>query len=744
MGTVFDSVPHKKCTGCSACYNSCPVHAIVMKENKEGFLYPERNQNPCIQCESCIKHCPVCHVQYTNTENPICLASYAKDEIRLKSASGGIYAAFASYLIEQGGYISGAVYDKNWNVRHIVGNSNDVFEQIRSSKYLQSDIGTSYQEIKQRLEDGKEVLFGGTPCQVAGLYGYLDKKYEKLYTMDVICHGVPSPKVFQKYLRETWKVEQIKKIDFREKDYFGWSTELTVLLEGGEIVRKRHEEDAFFRSFLSCLALRSACESCPFSAIPRQGDLSIGDFWGIDAYDPMLNDKKGISVVLVNNRQGKKMIDAISDKLSVTERVPIEYAARINKTIKEPFSAHFGRKHFFSMLDILPMEKLVEHALHNHYDIGILGLWYGLNYGSILTYYALYETLKQYGFDPLLLAKPYFLWNERYADRNSIAGRFIYPRCNVMNDRGSDYDWILLNQHCDMFLVGSDVVWNYEICGRDAGSFFFMDFVKSNKKKIAYASSFGAGYFAPAYEQARDAYYFKRLDAVSVREKEAAEICKKEFQVHADVVLDPVFLCKRAVFDEIADSVSRESEHFITAYLLGADEEKKSFLQWISEKMQLKIHLFLNPNTIKRCKEIMQMETVKDDSVESWLSHIKYCDFYMGDSFHGLCFSLIFQKNFICIVSRDISGVIRFQNLLSLCGLEERLVYEDTPYEEILEVMKRPIDYKSVNKRLQKPIADSENWLKEALEKPKRYSYSEEDRIFELEEKLSRLWNRKE
>ena len=560
--------------------------------------------------------------------------------------------------------------------------------------------------------------------------------------MDLICHGVPSPKVFQKYLKEKFELEHIKHIDFRDKTYFSWSTEMTIFLDDGVVFRKKHEDDIFYQAFLSCLSLRSACESCPFSAIPRQGDLSIGDFWGIDTYDSNLNDGKGTSVVLINNKQGKKIIDIISDTLLVKERVPIEYAIKINKTIKEPFRAHFGRKQFFSMLDILPMEKLVKHAVSNHYDIGILGLWYGLNYGSILTYYALYETLKQYGFDPILLTKPYKLWNNNYADRSSIAGRFIYPRCNVMNYREHDNDWIMLNQYCDMFIVGSDVVWNYEICGQDVGSFFFMDFVKGNKKKIAYASSFGAGYFAPDYERAKDTYYLKRFDAISVREKEAAEICKKEFQVHADTVVDPVFLCRKEIFDEIADSMQKNSDNYIMAYILGASVEKKSFLKWVSEKMKLKIYLFANPNELLQCKQILQIPVVEDDSVENWLCSIKYCNFYIGDSFHGLCFSLLFQKNFICIVGRDISGLIRFQNLLSICGLEERLVYEDTPYNEILQLLKQQIDYKSVNERLRKQINYSEKWLKEAIYKPKLYTYSEEDRILELEEKIERLIGR--
>lgn len=743
MCNVNRNVPKHICTGCCTCQSTCPVDAISMKADREGFLYPIVDNEKCIKCEICSKKCPVLNPQYTNTDKPRCIATFANDDIRLKSASGGIYAAFAEKILEQDGYICGAVYKSDWSVEHIVGNTLDVLEKTRNSKYVQSNAGLVYRDVEKLLENGKKVLFSGTPCQVAGLYAFLDyKKYNNLFTMDLICHGVPSHKVLRKYLNENYGNKSIKNIDFRAKDYYGWSTEMTVEFDDGDIYRNTHDKDTFYQSFLPCLALRKSCETCIFSKLPRQGDISIGDFWGIDRYKPELNDKKGTSVVLVNNKKGAKIVNIISDMLNTIEDVPIEYALKVNKTIAAPFKAHFGRKHFFLSLDILPMEKLIDHAMNNHYDVGIAGLWYGFNYGSILTYYALYETIKQFGLDPFLLAKPYKLWTERYADVNSIAGKFIYPRCNVMNYRQHDNDWLMMNNHCDAFLVGSDVVWNYEVCGRESGAFFFLDFVQDNKKKIAYASSFGQSYNTPFNEHEKNKYYMQKFDAVSVREMQAVEICRDKFHVKADMVLDPVFLCDRQKYDAIADSISLSPSRKIMAYILGPNIKKRNLLLNISADKKTPICMYANPNNMEVCKEIMQLPITNDTSVEYWLYDLKNCDLYIGDSFHGLCFSLIFKKNFICVVERNVAGLVRFTNLLSICGLEDRLVFSDEPYQKIKEILNRDINYEEVDKRLEKYIEFSKKWLENALKEPKSFTYGLEDRVFELEKKLNELYSR--
>lgn len=741
MNNVTKLVSPSRCTGCSACRNACSKDAIEMISNEEGFLIPKINSEMCVDCGICQNKCPVANPSYINNKDPQCLAVAAKDEIRLKSASGGIYSAFAQYLIMRGGYICGASYgSQSWIVKHIVGNTEDILDRTRSSKYVQSDAGLVYREIKALLDQGKEVLFSGTPCQVAALYAFLGKRYDKLYTMDLVCHGVPSSKVLRKYLKETYGEENVVKIDFRSKEVFGWTSSVTVELKNGEIYRNTHDKDVFYRAFLSCMALRKSCETCPFSQLPRQGDLTIGDFWGISRYDASLNDKNGTSVVLVNNQKGMRMIELISESLNLKKEVPIEYAINGNKNIEHPFRAHYGRKHFFSMLDLKPLGELVKNARENHYDVGIVGPWYGLNYGSILTYYALYETVKQHGMDPFLLAKPHRLWNENYAKADSIAGRFIYPRCNVMNNRNHDYDWAAMNKNCDIFMVGSDVIWNHKVFGKDAGAFFFLDFVKNSKKKISFASSFGAEYHTLGDAHAKNQYFLKQFDAVSVREKEGVDICKNHFGISADVVLDPVFLCEKEKYYRIADEIVEGKANFIMAYVLGVNEKKRNVLLDLKIQMNMEIRCFPNPNVgeRKRADEVLRIPLVENDSVEYWLHSMKECNYYIGDSFHGMCFALIFHKEFVCVINPN-QARERFENLLQICGLEERLVYVDDSYDKIEKLLNKKIDYEDVEKRLQKHIEKSNAWLHNALYQPKELVYSENDRILELEEQVGRL-----
>lgn len=496
------------CTGCCLCQNVCPTNAISMRENQEGFIYPFVESSKCVECGKCLRYCPVENPEYNNDENPVCHAINATNEIRKNAASGGVFSAFAELLLNNGGVIYGAAYNDDFSVEFKKAENLQELAKLKGSKYIQSKADNVYSNVKNSLSAGKRVLFGGCPCQVAALYKYLDNSdITNLYTMDIVCHGVPSPKVLQKYLKENFAGKKIRKLDFRDKSVYGWSSGINVYFEDGTVYRRLHTEDSFYKAFLPCICLRKSCANCKFSRLPRQADLTIGDFWGIEHFDKSLNDHKGTSVVLVNNKKGREIIEKCVQFWDKDIITPIEEATRINKTIMQPFHAHPARRRFFENLDRYSLDILVEKCQTHHYDIGIVGLWYGLNYGSILTYYALYKVVNQMGFDALMINKPNELWNERYIDRNSIANRFIYENCYVSNVRRNKRDWEDLNNHCDTFIVGSDVVWNYKICGLQSHQFFFLDFVDDSKKKIAMASSFGSGYDAPEDERILDKYY---------------------------------------------------------------------------------------------------------------------------------------------------------------------------------------------------------------------------------------------
>ena len=575
------------------------------------------------------------------------------------------------------------------------------------------------------------------------MYSYLDyKEYDNLYTMDLVCHGVPSPAALRQYLKEFHDGKKINGIDFRDKSYFGWASSMNIFFENEEPYRVSHSADSFYKAFLNGLSVRKSCSVCPFSNIPRQGDISIGDFWGVSAVNSAFNDKKGTSVVLVNNEKGACMCQMCSDMLSLNEIAPIEAAKKGNRALYGSFKSHPARKRFFENLGKISYNQLVDKCLTHHYDIGIVGLWYGLNYGSILTYFALYCVVNAMGYDAIMINKPQELWTSRYADLNTIANKFIYAHCYVSNSRKTQSDWHEMSDHCDTFIVGSDVVWNYKICGKESKQFFFLDFVSDDKKKIAMASSFGAGYQAPEHERILSSYYLGKFDYIGVREKEGIEICKDQLGVKAVRVMDPVFLCDKNIYNDLADSAKLEKQsEFITSYILGPDTVKRDILLRVSEILNMPLKNIANPNNPNSFTEITGLPSLSEPSVEEWLFYIKNADFFIGDSFHGLCFSLIFNVPFLIIVNTNISGLARFTTLLGMIGLENRLIFTDKDdFGTKEELLTKPIDYTKINKILATKSEESFKWLLSAIQSPKCYKQTAHDIIIsDLEEKVLRL-----
>lgn len=358
------------------------------------------------------------------------------------------------------------------------------------------------------------------------------------------------------------------------------------------------------------------------------------------------------------------------------------------------------------------------------YDVGIVGLWYGKNYGSILTYYALYQLVEQLGYDAIMLDKPPALWDDSFNDPNEIAQQFIRSRCSVMDRCKRMPGERIINRSVDTFLLGSDVVWNYDICGREAGHFFFLDFVGGSKKKVAFASSLGGGLDnAPFRYKRAAAAYLRDFDYVSVREANAVGILSDQFRVSAEYVLDPVFLLNQDAWNRIADGGKRRIDPpYIMSYILGPNEDKKAVQDRIERSMHLPTVTFKNPNDDKELYIRLEYNITADVDVEDWVRCVRECSLFLGDSFHGLCFSLIFERPFIICVNRDIVGLARFESLLEECGLSNRLIFEDDldRKSKIDDLLKEDIDWNDVRVRLEPRKERSKKWLEEALGKKKR------------------------
>lgn len=307
------------CVGCRSCEQSCPRDCISMESNHEGFLYPRIDQSRCIQCGACLRSCPV-KVPLPEERRP--LAVYAckqRDRSALfRSASGGASDAAVKAVLRLGGVAYGAAYDACLAVHHIEVNCPEERRKLQSSKYVQSDLLDTFSRAKRRLQQGQLVLFTGTPCQIAGLFSFLGKREDGLYTIDLICHGVPSPELFHLYLRYQSQElgEPVEWFSFRAKDRRGWGTH-TLLRTRSKTKTQLLTLDKYGKHFLAGDCYRECCYQCRYAGLNRPADLTLGDFWGIEKSHPSFNAFLGASAVLVNTERGHQLLDWMRESVEL-------------------------------------------------------------------------------------------------------------------------------------------------------------------------------------------------------------------------------------------------------------------------------------------------------------------------------------------------------------------------------------------------------------------------------------------
>ena len=359
---MIEIIKKSQCSGCHACASVCPKNCITMAKDEEGFLYPKAESSECIECGLCKKICPILNpLECEKSEKDI--VAYAAmnkaEDIRLKSSSGGVFTALATAVLQKGGVVFGAAFNEEFEVVHKFVETVEVFQDFRGSKYVQSTIGDTYKQAERFLKQDRWVLFTGTPCQIGGLLAFLKKSYQNLITQDIICHGVPSPLVWEKYIKHRQaraNGAQIRKINFRAKDR-GWKQySVKFLFKNDTEYRQTVGKDPYMQVFLKDLCLRPSCYDCAFRTKIRQSDITLADFWGVQHILPEMDDDKGTSLIFVNSEKGRVLFESIKKNLAYKEvdsKKAIVYNLSMIKSVQIPEK----RKNFMSTIVRKPFIK---------------------------------------------------------------------------------------------------------------------------------------------------------------------------------------------------------------------------------------------------------------------------------------------------------------------------------------------------------------------------------------------------
>ncbi len=347
----MEETDFQHCTGCRACEQICPRHCISMEPDSEGFLYPHIDTAACMKCGLCVKYCPIHHSVEKGTEKPAVYAVWLKDrDMRLQSSSGGAFSAIAAPVLEAGGAVFGCAFDENLVPKQIVVRKTGDLPRLMGSKYVQSDTGHTFSQVKQLLDDNVTVMYSGTPCQIAGLKSFLKKDYSNLLMVDLVCHGVPGPALFQEYLGWLGRKhrKKVTALSFRDKSKKGWGEFGKVDFQAEDRVNSKPiipELDPYFSLFLHGETSRTCCYGCSYASPEREGDFTIGDFWGIQRFYPEIPAHDGVSLLMVNSEKAVSALPGLSQSLFM-QKATFEEAAAENGQLLHPTAESKNRSAF--------------------------------------------------------------------------------------------------------------------------------------------------------------------------------------------------------------------------------------------------------------------------------------------------------------------------------------------------------------------------------------------------------------
>lgn len=688
-----------------------------MRMDEEGFIRPCVDASACIHCNLCNKICPV--AEGKEREPSDFLSAYAGWNSSMpeltRSSSGGIFSLLANHVLDAGGVVCGAVYDNTGHVHHDFAETTEGLLRMRGSKYVQSEMRDCFPQIRNLLNGGRHVLFSGTGCQVAGLKSYLGKEYDKLLTVEIVCEGTPSPGLWERHLKHVCsELREVHYLSFRDKVY-GWTKTLVVRYDTNSGERKEvaipAAREPYIKLMFAAVSQARNCYQCRFREGRSGADILIGDMWGLGIVAPEAKPSCGASVILCNSEYGQRVLEQVEGQMAFCKQIsPLSAAINNGYLYRTPVIDFAAREYLFQNYKAgKQLADYAEAALKRANRVAILNHAGHSNYGSNLTAFALQETLRRMGYDARTVSLKPFRAN--FWSMVRPFSSFINTCIRWTRDVYGPRTCATLNRDFDTFVVGSDQVWRYpkSWLRRFAEPAFYLDFAAQGKRRIAYAASFGIGeYCGPASHRGRMKKALLDFDSVSVREEQGLQILAEQFGYKgASAVMDPVFLISRRDWQRFSQAADADVPSGCLSWMFFFNESR-----------------MLQPlEAYARQKDMQQLNLSADcASVMTWLRRIENSALVVTDSFHTLCFALIFRKPFV-VVSSESHGMSRLASLLEALSLRGRIIDTETTDEsdllkEFVRIAEEEIDYELVEQQLARLVSHSLGWLKTAMQKP--------------------------
>lgn len=366
---MIDLIEKNICTGCTSCKAACPKQCINMNKDEDGFYYPTIDVNHCINCNLCEKVCPVLNKLHAHKQTVTYAVMNNNEVTRSNSTSGGFFSVLANYVLEKEGYVIGASFNDQYVVKHIIIDKKSDLHKLMGAKYSQSELGNIFSRTKKLLDENKYVLFSGTPCQVGGLKAYLRNEYAKLLTVDLVCHGVPSPKVWESYVKYRSNKDNSgllpSRINLRSKSS-GWSKYKYSIEFDYENFKYScvNYNDLFMKVFVGNYCLRQSCSNCSFKGIHRVSDFTLGDYWGVWDQLPEMDDNKGTSLVFVHGKKAQDIFELVSRQIKY-QSVDTEISISMNPSMIISSTANKNRNAFLKEINDVDFEELVNKYLNS-------------------------------------------------------------------------------------------------------------------------------------------------------------------------------------------------------------------------------------------------------------------------------------------------------------------------------------------------------------------------------------------